>query len=1296
MSQNLIITNNRESEYVEFNVNIPDGYNKFRLEYLNGSVINQNYLKVGDTITFKFANNPIRYDIPKGAVNLIYGRDTGSIMYQYTTASDPTEYKFLELDVFKYQKLVYIPIYQCWSNTYGMITYIINPCDRNFLKEQPTPQQPDVLIDSTDGVDTYVSFTGQYCLAFDSTPIDKIPDQTITIGESISNSKTRPVDMGSYQLSNNVVNEVQVNTVTTNTYNYGSVWRYTVSNQVLKHTETIDIEEPSTIPSPMYLVLGTKDDATNEITAVGNYTILPSYRLSSDASTNKSPYVVYRYNDISEDHYKVEDLGAVYKTLHIVGNTTYTMELPPFIAIKDSNNQYSLIPPNWRCKGSDLRTNGIIGKYKNGSEIALDSGDNVGNPGYIISDWYYTGRECTYIVTYKNASDKWVPLPNTGPQIQINLGNAQLQFFRFNTIYTVTDTGGRTRQIKIIATNNANTPYKGLYLCGMLEKGSHTITYQINVGVSSLVNLYSTELTISNVTSDLLQLTDNSTLNNTEDLYVTAVHDRDGQPGIRISAKPMRNIKHTVRIDPNEQQLTQDTHPYNYLVSNSNIQWVANGAGTTTMDLQAFIPVKTNKFLHQLTEGSERSGWFIIGDITYGAPAVYIADNVCEVYLATGHETLNVEQPKEDDKKFKTFNGTLIFDRSNTKITRLFSNDLTGACLGYLNDILAAKLSRYYFCCNYNVWNSFLDTKQQNINFTMDLSFLDKLYNNSKFFTGYHETWMSNASDLVKLIGSENVVNNCMSSLYPEEQQYKCLITYNDQYRDEEFPDPSTRTDPFYYKLFHFYTGGLTDYPYAGVGDWDNATESTVGGLNLMYVPTNRTSDNEILNESRGQFCNNIGARVCDKPIFVNDVSAASLFNSSIYRDSTDNKRCYSNSNTYLTGSIETLPVFRIYRNSNFEQTDLTITTGGIKLLHPIYLQSTPRMLVNNILYMFDTAIEYLLKQYGSITNADNTFGYIGVLVQQEPPLADDVNTLFDFPNEHPMLRFSVTNNANNNGDYIAASLDSMMILNYMHTTSINEYQSIKELADSLPTAASNEEVIADLTTNSIETNVQLFSYKYFNFLSEVNQFAMVVFNSMYVETVPFNTDILSLYWNLTTVSQGKTITNNELIAELTTTIQGYINNSLSFNNIKTCKVFICKLGEFLDFPRILYAGCNSYNNTVNVTVWNYDSTKYKSPITTNVIRDPDGVVTGYYTSNVDRPEQKVNTTLYGVMFRYHQLSHGYQNFPNELTNEYLVSKSLGNRTFTLVLYDEYGRRIPNEDTNQGFKNNLYIELVLE
>lgn len=1296
MSHNLVITNNKDSEYVEFTVNIPDGYSKFRMEYLNGSLINQNYLKVGDIIKFKFANNPIRYDIPSGKVKLIYGpTEAGK---PKVVKDDPTDYKFLRFNVFNYQKLIFIPIFQYYSIGTQQVIYIFNPCEQRFLYDSPTNKVPSEIINRTaDPQDnTEVSFSGYFLMAFDKTSLSNLPDQTLVIGESISNSKTRPQEMGSYQLSANVANEVEVNSITVNKYNYGSVWRYSVSNEVLKHTETIAVNWPENVISTLQLIVGRKYPEDHQIHSSRFYNFTPDIIIENVEEPGDNEQV-YKGLD-SDANPKYYNLLEKYNPIGTYSiNTDEAYE--PYIIYIGSDNKPHNLGPNWHCTYSALVDNKIqIVTGDLGNEQARIIDPNT-TENYLVPGWVYSGNKITIRVVDGTVKKTAQPLRNR----TFVIGGSGIRCFRFHKTHYYID-GHTGCYLTVVSGGKFYYDVSWIdhiYLCDGTttdDNGEITISYSLLSGVTVPLTLKNISETNAHVSTDLLQLTGESDKLNPEDLYVESVLDDNGVRGLDISCKPMSNICHTISITQNLGD-NSNSHPWNYTVQNTEVIWEQDDPGTTDKPLKAFIPLKTNEFPDQLEEGTERSGWFIVGDMV-GNYTNVLTDNESEVYIAQGHNTLNIEPPTEDDLKFKTFNGTLVFDRSNTKITRLFSNDLTGACLGYLNDLLAAKLSRYYYCCNYNVWNSFLNTNT-GLNFTMDPSFLNKIYTDFEFYTGYHETWMSNASDLVKLIGSENVVNNCMSSLQPEEQQYDALVTHNEQYKNGDFPpiDADNYYPTLYYKFFHFYTSGLTDYPYIGTRSWDDRASGILGGLNLMYVPSNKTYDSTVLNNVDVLTDSDVSARVCEKPIYVFSREDANAKSSYIYDHIDDTKRYYDNAELETLGCIETLPAFRIYRNNNFEQPDLTITTGGIKLLHPVYLQSTPRVIVNNILYIFDCIIENLLQLYDKIISDDGVFGYLSVILQiPDDGLVD--RTLADYPGSHPLLRFGSTG-ISDSGEirYIATSLDSLCLLNYLHMNSLNDYQNIKELKDSLPTAgASNEEVISDIQTNTVETNVQLFSSKYFNFLSEVTQFAMVVFNSMYVEEVPYDVDELSLYWN---VRRGESQKNQQLITYLRGVINTYINNSLSYNNIKTCKVFICKLGEFLDFPRILYGGCESFNNTMNVTVWNYDSSSYRSPIRTEYkyISSEDAVGgqwTKIETSDEEHPEQKVNTNLYGIMFRYHQLAHGYQNFPNELTNDYTILKSLGNRTFKVVLYDEFGRRFPNDDTNQGFKNNLYIELSLE
>ena len=93
MNENLNVTENINRIVQNAGV-IALQYNSFKIDYLNGTMINQNFLNVGDKIKFSFNNNPIRYDNINLKANFIttnYG----------TGRTDSKDYKYLTLDLFK-------------------------------------------------------------------------------------------------------------------------------------------------------------------------------------------------------------------------------------------------------------------------------------------------------------------------------------------------------------------------------------------------------------------------------------------------------------------------------------------------------------------------------------------------------------------------------------------------------------------------------------------------------------------------------------------------------------------------------------------------------------------------------------------------------------------------------------------------------------------------------------------------------------------------------------------------------------------------------------------------------------------------------------------------------------------------------------------------------------------------------------------------------------------------------------------------------------------------------------------
>ena len=188
-----------------------------------------------------------------------------------------------------------------------------------------------------------------------------------------------------------------------------------------------------------------------------------------------------------------------------------------------------------------------------------------------------------------------------------------------------------------------------------------------------------------------------------------------------------------------------------------------------------------------------------------------------------------------------------------------------------------------------------------------------------------------------------------------------------------------------------------------------------------------------------------------------------------------------TNKNVNL-GVIEKLPTARIYRNSNFEQTDLTISTGGIKTLHPIYIQSTNRKVLNNVLFMLDSVINQQIKQYNQLytTNENNDmlsfFGVLGVRG------LNDLTTT-----TKPILRFCKSKHyTRNRASYDSASFDTSFILDFLTMPSVAE-QNVDSIPDRTNQTTTNTETIYEFKTDSQLTNIQLFSERHFDMFDNIN-----------------------------------------------------------------------------------------------------------------------------------------------------------------------------------------------------------------
>lgn len=1310
MTQNLIVKNDSDAEYVQFDVLLPDNYSKFTIDYLNGCCINQNYLKIGDKLKFSFSNNPILYDKLK--------LNAHCVTINQKLHESKKEYDRLELDTFKYYRIKYLPIYEFWNyteknNAYERV-FLFNPCGEldadkpqlhvpNLIFDEPDPSivpSPVYICRVTNKKSSIAcSFTGQFIIAFE--PVNKIPDITITIGESINNSKQRPEDLGEYSIASNVVNSLKTNKINYNPSNYGSSWTYPINNLMIQHRETIT--RMSETPLTYRLVYAESTD-NNKFIASSRVLFQQYIYEGSYASKiqNEPLYMKFKYFE-SNTLYDV--LASLY-----TGPEQFieTYKYPVFTYDSDNNrynNKYDIM----MTKGENLSTEKFY--FYDGTpshtQIAPTS-FNPTNVHYLNSSWWYTGDTVTIKVLYIDTGGEIKPVPDTFTNVYIKLNYNHIDYssldapirinfkefandYQFYIKYELNGEQKETSASFQIQINESDDSFvyletaedeaafdPHLYIAGYLQltDGIATIVNNVHTG-------YSTEALSNGKRVDdgwqdqPIQLTSIDKVESDEDLLI---RETDDGKGLYVTKEPLNNTEHLLHsISGQETGITNKTQQWKNRVNSP----------TLTENIKVFIPKKSTRSFMPYYHQGYCHGFFILTD-SDGNITQDLLDNKTMYYLATGHETLNIEPINIDDETFKTFNGSLNFDRSDSRITRIFSNDVTGACLNYLNDLLAAKLSRFYYESDICTYDSFFNTSDKLIMNANHRSIYG-YYNTYKLYTGEHKTIMSTCGDMVKLIGSENVPNNCFPIISSEQQQIKTnAITYRDAI-NPILGSTHILAEPtiFNYKFFHCYTSGINEMPYIGYNANDSK-DTTIGGFSSFNV---RNIVLQMQDPNGQQYA--ISSLTSQKTNYIMDKTVGGSTADEVLKVRSAMVECPTYpTNRYLDacGMIDTLPSYRLYRNANFEQSDLTITTGGVKTLHPIYLQSVPRVFINNIIYFFDYVLN--TQQKNQWYNAEKIYNYFYLYTRDTTTIAINKTDLL------PMMRFGkskrsprvLEDNAQIQKYYMAESLDSAFIMNYLNNQSINDYLNIKELNESIPSpsnqSAGNEEIIYNFETSSELMNIQLFSSKYFRFFDEVENLNMVQFKMKYVDGVSIDQDLLLLYMTQNSAKNNFINPNN------------FINDVTAYNNLKTGKLFICKLGEFLQFSHILYLSSESFNNSLNVTIDNLSMSKYKTPFEgTFKYRNCDitqSQVTTYEETFKPNPEQRKNVYLFGVMFRFHQLSLGWSNLNNEISQQYEINRALGNRHFILTLYDEFGRRIPNKDTSQGFKNNLTVELMLE
>lgn len=1210
LQSQLLIANSKNSEDVRFNVNLPEGYDSFQINGIQGSIINQNYFKVNDTLNIKLNNNiHINYKQPLSLE--IANSSNDSIV-------EDGSYSSVCLDIFKLYKAVYIPIFQHYEADEGFM-YLFNPCDENGFLDEPTHTvEPALIWDRATKI--YMPFTGQFVIGLKKVDDDEI-NIPITIGESIENTKNTSTDEGSYIIQSN--GQILETSSNESTYSYASNWKFNINNLIMKHRLT---REYQTVQAA---------DFVSELTIFQD--------IDSNIFTVSSAFGERYFTNKVSNNLIIQDEGLPHNDLVLnVSNINMLEYIPIYNGQLDRVPTIEDIPGDKSAiKGSDLSVGDAYYSAEDFSTPITSLLTIKSNVYYSLKVWNIQAVNqdgSIYIGKFKAGGEVVSINFSTSSYSELLNENNQPVYLKFK----LSNGAGEFIHLDYLATGDIHISGNGLYE-QTNEQPSISLAIGIYTGkIKNITQADGSFITNPDV-SERLQHWDS--ISNSQ-AYIPidelSCHVEASEPiTLHVEAQDLTN---QIIVQLDNGNLRVDRAKWG-IVSGSYLKPAA------------FIPLKTTRWLQPFNKPNYKTGFFKIKDIN-GNLTTDLLDSNSEVFLAIGHETVNVQPPNQDDFVYKTFNGSLMFDRSNTKITRIFSNSTAESILGYINDILSAKLLRYYFVCDYTTFDAFLNTNKDIILATNQRTLFAYYLNNDLMVPYGHDIVISSLHDAIKFIGGENVMNNIFPSLMVEEQ--------NQDGKFQDFNSLGTSNNvinTIHMKLFHYYPSGTTSFPYFGFSTSDLLDGSgSIGGFSVGKLPETAllrtpTNPGHTITETISHLFS------------VKDDDLVSTDKLDILRTT----QLYESNKWKSVSSVQ--PVARVYRNNNFEQSDLTITTGGVRLLHPIYVQSVNPALLNNVLFMFDTLFGLISNQWGSLAsfNPYGMFNFLRVRNNSHTPLTH-------IGNEHLIIkRFSkrlyyphVSKNNRELRRYAATSFDSLLLLNYLKTENLNTFEDV----DDQRFNAKHCEIIKSVESNHINLNVQLLSTKTFNYnkmLEERAEMGYVCAQSTYSDA-QIDSNVLSFYMN---DEQAENYLNNLV----------YLTRGLSsFNNLKSIKIFIFKLGEVLVMPTMIYGVSLNFQNAPNASIYFMNMENYQ-PVIQGKLGEP---------QHVQPVEEKQNTHLFGIVFKYNQTALGYSRYENDLNGLNInISKSKGLKTFSVVLCDEYGRTFPNTDTNQGFANNLKLEILL-
>jgi hypothetical protein len=647
-----------------------------------------------------------------------------------------------------------------------------------------------------------------------------------------------------------------------------------------------------------------------------------------------------------------------------------------------------------------------------------------------------------------------------------------------------------------------------------------------------------------------------------------------------------------------------------------------------------FLPMKANHRRFKFPDFEGNTGWINVVDVDEIDTRI-LSDRNSVFYLATGHKTLTVKEQGTSSGRWYTFNGNMFIDKASGRKVTVLSNDSSSILVQYMQDILAAKLSRYYVIADVRIHNTFagrpvVPTRVLIQNFLNNYTQKGNVYVPEPSYCGKHELIFQSCQDMTKLVVSFDSDMKYMAPMIaPTEHMMYCkIVTKADCYKygDDSIPAKNIEFKSFKYKTMTIHTTASLYEPSAGLS-WndDEDGSTTCGGISLYRASLQTDNDNNTCLTPIKFITDGADMDDVDYNMIELGFGPADTVNISTRYPSN-----YANGEYHAT---DNLPCYRIYNNMVVSQNDLSISTGGNRSIKYVSVISVPNLGRNNLAVLIN----------GLINNTGGTMGLRDGGLAYTYLMRHNVDVGFGNVWE-AINRFNMRVIIAGGTNYLmSASFDALWTIDNIGDANMNS-EAPTNAKPTVHGAAISAQLGVDL--EYIRDNNGRVTGTMQNPLHIISS-GIQTYNNVFELAEP---TLKLLYASSDDNSQNSAAMHQIIFRSL-------INGFNSFNTRRSYMFHVNRIGLFNDTPAMMYL-CGASGNQSTV-------------------------------SNIHDAETR--TTHVNVCFKCHQFSKGMQQMTNEMPLQ-LVPK---NTIFSLELKDDLGRLIPNTDTSQGYENNLMLDITL-